>query len=281
MKIAVLSGKGGTGKTFVSVNLAAATEGCTYIDCDVEEPNGHLFFRPHRTEEKSVAIRIPVFHKDQCIGCKKCVEFCAFHALAFVKKTPMLFPEVCHSCGGCLEVCESQAITEAEKVIGFIQKGMTEYGTYFLGGQMNIGEVSAVPIIKKLLEEGDDCACGDVVIDCPPGSGCMVMESIQEADYCTLVAEPTVFGRHNLQMVYELTRLFQKPVGVVLNKCTEEENPSELFCIENNIPIIGRISFDRNVANENAKGVIVAKSSQEMGMIFEKVRTTIEEKVGV
>jgi MinD superfamily P-loop ATPase len=216
MKIAVLSGKGGTGKTFVSVNLASSVPESVYVDCDVEEPNGHLFFKPKEVEERKISVKIPVIDHKKCDGCRACIEFCRFNALAFVGGKVKVFNEVCHSCGGCKLVCPKEAITEIDKVIGEVQKGVSGNNIVYTG-ILKIGEVSGVPIIKELLEENKNTEA-EVFIDCPPGSACVVMESIKDADYCVLVAEPTAFGLHNLNLVYELVKIFKKPYGVIINK---------------------------------------------------------------
>jgi MinD superfamily P-loop ATPase len=241
MRIAVLSGKGGTGKTLVSVNMAAAAKTSNYIDCDIEEPNGHLFFKPEGIKEKEIAIKIPSVNEQLCNGCRICVDFCKFNALAYINGTLKIFDEVCHSCGGCALFCPEKALSEKDKVIGKVQKGISDNVTVNTG-ILNIGEASGIPIIKKLLAEASSGK--DITfIDCPPGSACIVMESIKDADYCILVAEPTLFGVHNLNMVYELVKLFDKPYGVVLNKCLEGENPAEKFCLEKGIKILGKITL--------------------------------------
>ena len=226
MKIAILSGKGGTGKTLVSVNLAAVSEKATYIDCDVEEANGHLFFKPQWVQEESIAVKIPEVDEGLCDGCRKCVDFCKFNALAYILNKLKIFEEICHSCGGCLLVCPQKALTEKDKVIGIIKKGISNNVTIY-SGLLNTGEPSGVPIINRLLSKNHLLENKLTIIDCPPGSACVVMESIKDADYCILVAEPTLFGVHNLNMVYQLVKLFEKPFGVVLNKCTEDDNPAE------------------------------------------------------
>lgn len=266
LKIAILSGKGGTGKTLVSVNLAAVSKNACYIDCDVEEPNGYLFFKPEINYEKEVTVKIPLIDESRCTACRKCVEFCKFNALAFIKKTPLVFEEVCHSCGGCLLVCPEQAITEKERVIGKVQSGLFKDVTVYTG-IMNPGEASGIPIIKDLLQNSiiEDKL---TFIDCPPGSACIVMESIKDADYCVVVAEPTIFGTHNLNMIVELVTLFKKPFGVVLNKDVNAENPSEIFCTKNKIPILGRIAFDRELGKLNSDAKIVALETESYYTIF-------------
>lgn len=278
MRIAVLSGKGGTGKTLVSVNLAAISKNSLYIDCDVEEPNGHLFFKPKIVDEQDITVKIPVVNESLCTGCRKCVDFCKFNALAFIKNKPVVFEEICHSCGGCMLLCPEKAISEKKKVIGKVQKGVSREVTVTTG-ILNTGEASGIPIIKKLLEESTALKDQPVFIDCPPGSACIVMESIKDADYCILVAEPTVFGVHNLNMVYDLVRLFGKPHGVVLNKCLEGENPAENFCGEKGIPILCRIPFDNELGMLNSDAEIVAWESERFKVLFSTLLESVKKEV--
>ncbi|CUX15208.1 nucleotide-binding protein [Clostridium sp. C105KSO13] len=267
MRIAVLSGKGGTGKTLVSVNLAAAARDSVYIDCDVEEPNGLLFFKPENFREEEISIKIPDVDNILCNGCRQCVDFCKFNALAYIKDKLIVFDEVCHSCGGCVMLCPEKALTEKEKVIGRVQKGMSG-GVNVNTGILNTGEASGIPIIKNLLDGIKDISDDMFFIDCPPGSACIVMESIKDVDYCVLVAEPTLFGVHNLNMVYELVKRFGKQYGVVLNKCLEGENPAEKFCLEKNIKILGRIPFDNELGMLNSNAEIAVRENKKYKEIF-------------
>lgn len=290
MNIAVLSGKGGTGKTLLSVNMAATSKSAIYIDCDVEEPNGYLFFKPEEIVEENVAVKIPEVDKELCSGCRKCVDFCKFNALAFIKKAPIVFGDICHSCGGCSLLCPENAITEKDKVIGKIEKGKSQ-GIDIYTGILNTGEVSGVPIIEKLLEENRKSSSnGEVsnniegneklsIIDCPPGSACIVMESIKDADFCVLVAESTAFGAHNLEMVYELVSLFGKPFGVVLNKCLDGENPSEEFCKEKGIKILGRVPFEKELGEVNSNAKIAARESERYNKLFKNILETVKGEV--
>lgn len=278
MKIAVLSGKGGTGKTLVSVNLAASAGKSIYIDCDVEEPNGHLFFDPEYSDFIDVTVKMPEIDAGLCNGCRKCIDFCRFNALAFIRNKPCLFENVCHPCGGCATVCPEKAITENDVIIGEILKGQSE-DVLVYSGSMFMGEESGVPIIKQLLETSKENEELTRVIDCPPGSACVVMESIKDADYCVLVAEPTVFGVHNLNLVYELVKVFGKPHGVVLNKCLEGVNPAEEFCKENNIRILGKIPFDSELGTLNSNGKIVSRENQKYKAMFSALLEAIEKEV--
>lgn len=266
MKIAVLSGKGGTGKTLMAVNLSSVVPGSVYVDCDVEEPNGHLFFKPDITSSETVYVKIPEVQTDLCTGCRKCVEFCKFNALAYINQSLLVFDEICHSCGGCTLICPENALIEKNKSVGRIQIGTSDDVTV-LTGIMNTGESSGMPIIKQLLSK-DSLNEEFVFIDCPPGSSCIVMESVKLADYCILVAEPTMFGKHNLEMVHELVTLMEKPYSVILNKCVDGENPSEKYCINNNIRISGRFPFDNELGTINSNGMISARVQSTYQSMF-------------
>ena len=278
MRIAVLSGKGGTGKTLVSVNLAAAAKASTYIDCDVEEPNGHLFFKPEWVQVEEISVKIPKVNNELCNGCRKCCDLCKVNALAYIKNKLIVFDDVCHSCGGCILVCPEKALTEKAKVIGKVQKGVSGEVAVWTG-ILNTGEATGIPIIKKLLTEKNLEANKQTFIDCPPGSACIVMESIKDADYCILVAEPTLFGVHNLNMVYDLVKLFNKPFGVVLNKCLDEENPAEKFCFENNIKILGRVPFDNELGTLNSNAEIAVNKNEKYRELFSSLLKTVAKEV--
>ena len=277
MKIAVLSGKGGTGKTLVSVNLAAAADEAVYIDCDVEEPNGHLFFKPAGITSEKISVKIPVVDETLCNGCRICVDFCKFNALAYINKQLKIFETICHSCGGCILFCPAHALSEKDKTIGEIQSGSSE-NVSVITGILNTGEASGIPIIKKLL---DTPSGGKEItfIDCPPGSACIVMESIKDADYCILVGEPTLFGVHNFNMVYELVKLFDKPHGAILNKCLEGDNPAELFCIDKNIKILGRIPFDTEIGTLNSNARILVREHPKYRELFSALLQIVTQEV--
>ena len=268
MKIACLSGKGGAGKTLVAVNLAYAAGKATYIDCDVEEPNGRLFWKPEQVVSQTVSTLLPEFDGEKCTGCKACVQFCRFHALMYIREKPMVFSEVCHSCGGCQLVCPTGAISEKPKPIGTLELGRRDQ-VQVISGILNPGEASGVPLIRQALGQ----ARGLTILDCPPGSACSVMETVQAADVCLLVAEPTAFGFHNFQMVHELCTLLKKPCAVVINKQSSPYQPLEDYCQAHSLPILARIPYDRELAALSAQGVIVSAVRQDLCHLFRDVLT--------
>ena len=273
MKLAVLSGKGGAGKTLLAVNLASAAGHAAYVDCDVEEPNGRLFLKPEDVSTQPVHTLLPAFDAEKCNGCRKCVDFCRFNALIYIRQTPKVFSEVCHSCGGCQMVCPTGAIREEPRSVGHLELGRRN-GLQIVTGILNPGEASGVPVISAALESVRDFD-GLTVVDCPPGSACSVMESVQDADYCLLVAEPTAFGFHNFRMVYELCSLLKKPCGVVINKMDAPYEPLEAFCREHHLPILARIPYDPHVAALAAQGQLLYEADEGMAQQFRQILEVI------
>lgn len=277
MIIAVLSGKGGTGKTFVAVNLSASAKDAVYLDCDVEEPNGRLFLKPEQVTSSPVTVLLPTFDGDKCTGCRKCMEFCRFNALVFVKNKPMVYPEVCHSCGGCALICPEHAVAEIPRQVGAVEEGISG-SVRVVTGILNTGEVSAVPVVKAVLEKGVPDS-GLAIVDCPPGSGCSVMESVSHADYCLLVAEPTAFGLYNFKMVHRLVRLLHKPCGVIINKANGEYCPLEHFCTKTDTPVLLRIPYSADLAARTAAGEVAVRQDEPMARIFHGLLGKIGEGV--
>ncbi len=273
MRLAVLSGKGGAGKTLLAVNLAAAAGRAAYVDCDVEEPNGRLFLKPEDVSTQPVHTLLPAFDQEKCNGCRKCVDFCRFNALIYIRQTPKVFSEVCHSCGGCQLVCPTGAIREEPRSVGHLELGHRG-DLQVVTGILDPGEASGVPVISAALESVRDFD-GLTVVDCPPGSACSVMESVQEADYCLLVAEPTAFGFHNFRMVYELCSLLGKNCGVVINKMDAPYEPLEVFCREHDLPILARIPYDPHAAALAAQGQLLYEADAGMAQQFRQILAEI------
>ena len=273
-KIAVLSGKGGAGKTLLSVNLAAAAESAYYLDCDVEEPNGHLFFKPEWELEEDVFVKIPVVDQSICDGCRKCVEFCRFNALAYVNGSLKIFEDICHSCGGCVLVCPLKALSEKDNQIGKVFTGDSE-GVKVVSGMVNVGQASGTTVINEVLSKSKNWTDRPTFIDCPPGSACNVMESISDADFCLIVLEPTVFGRHNFEMVYELVRLFEKPSAVVINRSVGGFNPLEDLSDKDGVKVLERIPYDAELGRLSSNAEIAVRKSPKYKQFF----TSLLEKI--
>lgn len=273
MKIAILSGKGGAGKTMTAVNLAVAAKKSTYVDCDVEEPNGRLFLKPQNIKTQEVFTEIPEFDGEKCTGCRKCADFCRFNALVYIKEKPKLFPDICHSCGGCELVCPENAVSSTKKAIGQVEWGKHK-DINAVTGILNPGQSSGVPVIKEAILKAQEFG-GLCVIDCPPGSACPVMESVSMSDYCIIVAEPTAFGFHNFKMVYELVRLMGKKCGVIINKIDVPYEPLNNFCEENHIDILCKIPYEKEVAELVSNGEIIYEQIPKYEEIFSNILNRI------
>ncbi|HOZ54461.1 MAG TPA: (4Fe-4S)-binding protein [Clostridia bacterium] len=273
MNIVVLSGKGGTGKTLASTNLAKYMN-ANYIDGDVEEPNGFIFLKPIIKEMIEVIVKIPSIDKDKCKKCFKCAEFCRFNALAKTNDKVLVFDKLCHSCEGCKIVCEFGAIEYIDKKVGIIEKGKSN-DIKCSRGLLNIGEPMAVPVIKELLKNLDEEIN---IIDSSPGTSCNVVNILEHADIAILVTEPTNFGLHDLDRAVKLIRKFNIPFGVVINRVTEKENIISKYCIENKIEILMQIDYDREIAIMYSKGELIINKEKYLN-IFKELSINIKEKL--
>jgi len=263
LKIAFASGKGGTGKTTLATNMAASiaaeNESVAYADCDVEEPNGHIFLVPNLTEEIDVEVSIPLIDKEKCDLCGVCADVCEFNALAILGTEPLVFPSLCHSCGACVELCPKQAITEMPRKIGRIEKG-TFRKLAFFSGQLDVGEAMAPPVtkaLKKILPRDNI-----TIIDAPPGTSCPVIEAVSDSDFVILVTEPTPFGLNDLELAYKMILKLNLPFGVVINRSDIGDNRVEKFCRDNNIEILLELPFDRELVEDYSEGILSIENNR-------------------
>jgi MinD superfamily P-loop ATPase len=270
MRVAVASGKGGTGKTLVSTSLAwlLARDGhrVAYVDADVEEPNGQLFLHPESIDRQRYARPVPELIGKSCSGCGDCQEFCQFNAIVSLTDRIMLFPELCSSCGGCLLACPEKALAERPREIGSIETGTawaeTRHPIQFLAGALDVGEARATPLIGGLLDRIDDP--GIVLIDAPPGTSCSVMEIVRAADLVVLVTEPTPFGLHDLVLAVEMTRALGKPVTAVVNRSDLGDGHTRQYLASEEIAVAAEIPYRPEVAEAYAHGQIAADASPEL-----------------
>lgn len=267
MKIAVLSGKGGTGKTTVSSSLAFISK-MLLIDTDIEEPNSHIFLKGNVEDIKSVYTRFPEVNMEKCNLCGECGEFCKFNAIIPAKKRVIVFGEACHDCGGCEIVCKNGAISWEKREIGKIYTGKTHFNSVNKYGKLNIGEMSGVKIIKEIYKNTEE---KDFLIDCPPGTACTTVSAVEVADFTIIVVEPSPFGLSDMKLVVQLLRDMKIPFGVVINKFDEDENIVKKYCDDENIEIIGTIPFDRKIAETYSKGEIIAEALPEYRKNFETI----------
>lgn len=270
MRISVLSGKGGTGKTTVATNLAKILE-YAYIDCDVEEPNGFIFLKPTISDSKDVSVLVPDINYDRCRLCGECVRVCQFNALANTGKEIVIFEKLCHSCGACSLVCPEKAIVETPRKIGKIDTGKHD-GIPCVRGVLNVGEPMSGPIISQVknIKSGENA-----ILDCSPGSSCNVVKAIKDTDYAILVTEPTKFGLHDLKIAVELVIKMDIPYGVIINRGDEYYRLIEDYCEENDIKILGNIPFDKEIARLYSEGRLLVEE-KSYKKIFTEIAQIIE-----
>ena len=256
MKVAIASGKGGTGKTTVATNLAYVLSKnyhqVTYMDCDVEEPNGHLFLRPEFGLKQKVHTPVPEVDESHCTHCGKCAEACEFNAIVVVKQKVLVFPELCHGCGGCTYICPEKAIKETNRTIGVVERGPA--GTIdFIHGILNVGESMPPPLIREVKHLINHT--GNVIIDASPGTSCPVVEAVKDSDFCLLVTEPTPFGLHDLKLAVGMLKKLCIPYGVIINSVGLGNTEVENYCSSENIPILMTIPWDRRIAEAYSRGI--------------------------
>ncbi|MBA7671669.1 Iron-sulfur cluster carrier protein [subsurface metagenome] len=282
MIISVASGKGGTGKTLVATSLALSLKDngkVQLLDCDVEEPNDHVFMKPLITRSQAVCIPIPKVSEDKCTYCGKCAEVCAYNAMAVFPKHVLIFPELCHGCGACSYLCPENAISEEGKEIGVVEWGSSD-GVDFIQGRLNVGEAMAPPIIRKVKEQAN--RQGTVIIDVSPGTSCPVVEAVKDSDFCILVTEPTPFGLNDLVLAVETVKQLNIPCGVVLNRAGVGDRKVEEYCRKENIPILLTIPLDTEIARLYSRGITlvegIPKWKESFLRLLDKIREIVNER---
>jgi MinD superfamily P-loop ATPase len=271
--ISVASGKGGTGKTTIATNMALSIAKAQLLDCDVEEPDSHLFLNTDLEKVEDVYLSVPVVDKEKCDFCQKCSKFCQYNAIAVLPSEILIFPQLCHGCGGCILVCPKGAITEEKRIIGIIEGGTSD-GVEFYHGILNIGEPMATPVIKTLKKKIDKEK--NVILDSPPGTSCPTIETIRGSDFCLLVTEPTPFGLYDLKLAVEVVKHLAIPFGVVINRDGIGDDRVEKFCMERNIPVLLKIPQNEDIARLYSNGqpfiLEMPEWKEEFVRLFEFIR---------
>lgn len=280
MKIAVASGKGGTGKSTVSTNLAyflsKIYKDVALLDCDVEEPNCHIFMKPDFNYLHSVCVPVPEINTEKCIACGKCAEVCQYNALAFVKDKVLVFKELCHGCGSCKLICPADAITEAGREVGVVEAGYAQ-GFSFVHGKSRIGEAMSPPLIKAVKKYGNTKDHKLQILDCPPGTSCPVIAAVDGADFVVMVTEPTPFGLYDLKLAVDVIRKIGLPFGIVINRSGENDKLIEDWAKEEDINILTKIPDDRKIAECYSKGELVLRAMPEFKKYFEPLLNIVRE----
>jgi len=275
--ISVASGKGGTGKTTVAVNLALSLKNVQLLDCDVEEPNSHIFIKPVFGRKDTVFIPVPRVDQKKCDGCGRCKEVCVYNAIAVTRKKVLIFPELCHGCGSCAYFCPHDAIKEENREIGVVEIGRKD-GIQFIHGKLNIGEMMAPPVIKAVKNNVDKKKT--VIIDVPPGTSCPVITAIKDTDFVILVTEPTPFGLNDLSLAVEVVRKLKIPFGIIINRSDLGNKKTDEYCTRENIPILMRIPFSKKIAEIYSRGDPIVGTLPEYKEKFQRLFKKIKKSCG-
>jgi len=282
MIISVASGKGGTGKTLVATSLALSLkerDKVQLLDCDVEEPNDHIFLKPAFIRSEAASIPVPEVNEDKCTHCGKCAEVCAYNAIAVMKQKVLVFPELCHGCGACGYLCPEKAISEEAKEIGVVESGSSD-GIGFVHGRLAVGEVMAPPVIRQVKEHTS--REGTVIIDVSPGTSCPVVEAVKDSDFCLLVTEPTPFGLNDLVLAVETVRELNIPCGIVLNRAGVGDGKVEEYCRKENVPVLLTIPLNTEIASFYSRGVPLVEGMPQWKATFlglsDRIREIVNER---
>ena len=270
MKIAIASGKGGTGKTTIATNLAVVLsqrdQSVELLDCDVEEPNCHIFVKPEFASSRPITIPVPEVDKEKCNSCGICSEVCQYSAIICLKGPVMVFEDMCHGCGGCMRFCPEKAITEREKEVGIVEMGQAK-GFSFLHGKLKIGQIMAPAVIRGVKAAADKTS-EIMIIDAPPGTSCSVIEAVKDTDFVILATEPTPFGLNDLKLAVGMVQALKLPFAVAINRCDVGDEAVKQYCQTEDINVILEIPDDRRIAQAYSKGEIASECLGEYTDIF-------------
>lgn len=274
MLISVASGKGGTGKTTVATNLARALgKRAMILDCDVEEPNAHLFLKPEIDTIDRVVVTVPQVDMGKCTLCRKCAQICRYRAIAVAGKAVVIFPELCHGCGGCFEICPENALSEAKRELGQTDMGHVN-DLAFAQGCLRVGEAMSPPLIKDVLTRVMSDRIN--IIDAPPGTSCPVITAMKGSDFVLMVTEPTPFGLHDLILAVEAVKRLGLPHGLVINRADIGNDRVKEYAIRENIPILMEIPYDRKIAECYSQGKLIVDEWPEWNEIFRELFQKIQ-----
>jgi MinD superfamily P-loop ATPase len=277
MIISVASGKGGTGKTTVATNLALSLGfQVQFLDCDVEEPNAHLFIHPNFEKNQTITTPVPQVDETKCTLCGKCAEICQFKAIVVIGETVLPFHELCHSCGGCMEVCPEKAITETGRDLGVIEVGRRN-GLEFVHGRLRVGEAMSPPLIRRVRSFARPDTL--TIIDAPPGTSCPVIAAMTGADFILLVTEPTPFGLYDLKLAVGAAKILGIPRGLVINRSDIGDDRVKEYASRENLPILMEIPFDRHIAEVYSMGEVLIEVMPEWKERFSELYDRILEQV--
>ena len=282
MRIAVASGKGGTGKTMVATSLAvtaAMDQTVRFLDCDVEAPNAHLFLKPAITRNKQAIIPVPEIDPEVCTLCGQCVEVCTFHALAKLGTKILVFPQLCHGCGSCGLQCPVDAITEKPRPIGELSFGSTKEGVIFSQGELTISEPMPTPIIRQLKNNLPDDETL-TILDSPPGASCSVVTTVHDVDFLLLVTEPTAFGLHDLRQMLGIIKKTGTPAGVIINRAGVDNPALDKLLNEQAVPVLMQIPYRSEIAAALAGGHVLVDSFPEYKPAFGRLLQDITQITG-
>ncbi len=278
MIISIASGKGGTGKTTIATNLAVSLNGgVQLLDCDVEEPNAHLFMKPEFTHSERVTTPVPEVDLAKCDFCGKCAEICQFSAITVIGKKVLTFAELCHSCKGCMMVCPKDAISEKGRELGVLEAGSSG-SVAFVHGRLRVGEAMSPPLIERVKERIDSEKVA--IIDAPPGTSCPVIAALRGSDFAVMVTEPTPFGLNDLKLAVGAVRILGIPLGIIINRCDVGDDRVLQYAKEENIPILMEIPDQRKIAEAYSRGIMLVEVFPEMKDRFRSVYERITELVG-